>query len=74
MRRLLLGRTILAAIGVAVWAFGYRTDDPNVRMAGIGILAAALLLRFLPKRWFETDEERARREAVERDERTSAQP
>jgi hypothetical protein len=51
MRRVLLARTILLVIGVVTWGYGYRVDDPNVRLAAIGILAAALLLRFVPKRW-----------------------
>jgi hypothetical protein len=55
MRRLLLGRTILAGIGVVAWGYGYRVDDANVRLAGILILAAALLLRYLPKRWLGDD-------------------
>ena len=50
MKRLNLARTVLAAIGVVVWGYGYRTDDAHVRLAAIAILAAALLLRFLPKR------------------------
>lgn len=52
MKRVLLARTVLAAIGVAVWAWGYRTDDRNIRLAGIVVLALALLLRFVPARWF----------------------
>jgi hypothetical protein len=56
MKRLLLARTVLAAIGVVLWGYGYRTDDANVRLAAIGILAAALLLRFVPKRWLDDDQ------------------
>lgn len=52
MKRLLLARLVLTAIGIAVWAYGQRVDLPNVRMAGMMILAAALLLRLAPKRWF----------------------
>lgn len=48
---LLLARFLLALIGVAVWGYGYRTDDTQVRLAGIVILAVALVLRFVPKRW-----------------------
>ena len=51
MRRVLLARTLLLAIGVITWGYGYRIDDPDVRLAAIGILAVALLLRFVPKRW-----------------------
>jgi hypothetical protein len=63
MRRLLLLRTVLALIGVAVWGWGYRTDDAQARLAGIIILAVTLLLRFVPKRWVETADERAARES-----------
>jgi hypothetical protein len=55
MRRVILARTLLLAIGVLTWGYGYRTDDPNVRLAAIAILAVALLLRFLPKRWTGDD-------------------
>jgi hypothetical protein len=58
VRRLLLARTVLAAIGVVVWGYGYRVDDANVRLAGIVVLAISLLLRFVPKRWVDGDPER----------------
>jgi hypothetical protein len=51
MRRLILFRIILGAIGVAVWGYGYRVDDTKVRLIGIAILAVTLVLRFVPKRW-----------------------
>jgi hypothetical protein len=51
MRTLLIVRTVLALLGVAVWGWGYRTDDPQVRLAGMAILLVTLLLRFVPKRW-----------------------
>ena len=57
MRRLLLARTVLAALGVIVWGYGYRVDDPRVRLAGIAILAISLLLRFVPPRWLGDDGE-----------------
>ena len=50
MKRLILARTVLLVAGVVVWGYGYRVDDPNVRFAAIGILAFALLMRFVPKR------------------------
>jgi hypothetical protein len=55
MRRLLLARTILALVGVLIWFYGYRVDDANIRLAGIIVLAVALLLRFVPKRWLGDD-------------------
>jgi hypothetical protein len=55
MRKLVLARTVLALIGVAVWGYGYRYELPNVRLAAMGILAVALLLRFVPTRWLGDD-------------------
>jgi hypothetical protein len=51
MKHLLLARTVLGAIGVVVWGYGYRVEDPRIRLAGIGVLALSLLLRFVPRRW-----------------------
>jgi hypothetical protein len=53
MRRLLLARLVLTGIGVAVWGYGNATGQPQVMYAGMGILAVALIMRFLPKRWFD---------------------
>jgi len=50
-RQLILLRIILGAIGVAGWGYGYRTDDPNVRLAGMSVLVIVLLMRWIPKRW-----------------------
>jgi hypothetical protein len=58
VKRLLLARSALAVIGVVVWGYGYRVDDPNVRLAGIAVLAVSLLLRFVPKRWLEDSSDR----------------
>ena len=63
MRRLLVARAVLAFIGVIVWGYGFRVDDATVRLAGILVLLASLLLRFLPPRWVETAEERAARKS-----------
>jgi hypothetical protein len=51
MTRLLTARLVLMAIGVLVWGYGQRAELPQVRIAGMAILAVALLLRFVPKRW-----------------------
>ena len=51
MRNLLVARLVLMAIGLLVWGYGQRADLPQVRIAGMGILAVALLLRFVPRRW-----------------------
>ena len=53
MKRLLLARLVLAGIGVAVWGYGNATGQPNFMYAGMGILVVVLLMRFLPKRWFD---------------------
>ncbi len=52
MTRLLTTRIVLALFGVAVWGYGQRTDQSQVRLAGIALLAVSLLLRFAPARWF----------------------
>jgi phosphatidylglycerophosphate synthase len=39
-------RLVVAAVGVAIWAWGYRVDDSRVRWAGMILLVAAILLRF----------------------------
>ena len=58
MKRLILGRAVLGFIGLAVWIYGYREDDANIRLAAIGGLFVALLLG-LVYRWMER---RAQRE------------
>lgn len=49
MTRLVLIKLALAAIGIAVWGYGARVDDPRFRLAGMVILAVAVALRFLPR-------------------------
>lgn len=49
--QLSLLRIILGAIGVAVWGYGYRTNEENVRLIGIGILFVVLVMRWVPKHW-----------------------
>jgi hypothetical protein len=44
-------RLALALIGVLVWGYGTRVSDSDLRWIGIGFLAAAVALRFVPKRW-----------------------
>jgi len=56
LRQLMLLRILLGAIGVAVWGYGYRTDDANVRLAGMAVLVVTLLLRWVPKRWLSDDQ------------------
>jgi hypothetical protein len=56
VRQLILLRIILGAVGVAVWGYGYRTDDANVRLVGMAILVVTLLLRWVPKSWLGGDD------------------
>ena len=51
MKRLLFARLALSLIGVVVWGYGNATDQSRFMVAGMGILAVSLLLRFVPKRW-----------------------
>jgi hypothetical protein len=53
MMRVLYARLVLAGIGVAVWGYGYSTGQPRPMYAGMGILAVVLLMRFIPKHWFD---------------------
>jgi hypothetical protein len=53
MTRLLIARVLLTLIGIGVWGYGNATDQPRVMYAGMGLLAIALLMRFVPKRWFD---------------------
>jgi chromate transport protein ChrA len=55
MSRYIMARIILTLVGIAVWGYGQRVDQPQVRMGGIVILAFALLMRFAPKRWFDEE-------------------
>ena len=56
MTRLIITRIVVTLIGIAVWGYGQRTEQPQVRIVGMAILAVALLLRFAPKRWFGDDQ------------------
>jgi uncharacterized membrane protein YccC len=51
--RLLIARLVLVGIGVLVWGYGNATSQPRFMYAGMGILIVALLLRLVPKRWFD---------------------
>ena len=51
MKRLLVARLALTAIGVVVWGYGNATNQTRFKWAGMGILAVALALRFVPRRW-----------------------
>jgi hypothetical protein len=53
MTRLLVARIVLTLIGIAVWGCGNASNQPRVMYAGMGLLVIALLMRFVPKRWFD---------------------
>ena len=53
MKRLNLARLVLGLAGVVVWGYGHRYDLASTRIAGIGILVVALVLRFVPPRWLD---------------------
>jgi hypothetical protein len=40
-------KVALAAIGLGVWAYGYRFDSVETRWVGIAFMAAAVLMRFV---------------------------
>ena len=45
----------LAVVGILVWVYGYRAEDPTIRLIGIAFLALAVILRLLPKRLRDED-------------------
>jgi hypothetical protein len=56
MTRLLTARIVLAFAGIVVLGYGINADLPKLRLAAMGILLVALLLRFVPPRWFGEDD------------------
>lgn len=51
MTWLLKVRIAVAVMGIVVWAYAVKADDPRLRLAGIVLLAVSLLLRwFGPRR------------------------
>lgn len=62
MKRLLLARLVLTGIGVLVWGYGNATNQSPYMYAGMGVLAVALVLRFVPRRWIGDDVENAGRD------------
>ena len=47
---LVWARVALVVVGVVVWAYGVRMEDGTIRLIGIAVLVAALLLRFVRRR------------------------
>ena len=50
MTAALAARVALMITGIAVWGWGVRTEDAQLRMIGIALLACSLVLRFFRKR------------------------
>jgi len=50
MSWLLKIRVGLAVIGIVVWGYAVRVDDPQLRLIGIVMLAVSLVLRFADRR------------------------
>ena len=57
MNRLLRIRLGVALVGAAVWFTSVRLDDERGRLIGMVIMAVALLLRFVPKRFHGQEDE-----------------
>lgn len=55
MNRYLQIKLVLAAAGILILIWGLRADDTMIRWIGIGLLAASVLLRFVPKRLRDED-------------------
>jgi Flp pilus assembly protein TadB len=47
MDRLTAVRMVVIALGIIVWGYGVKVDDANLRVIGMGLLAAALVLRWV---------------------------
>ena len=57
LNRLLRIRLGVALVGAAVWFTSVRLDDARGRVVGMVIMAVALLLRFVPKRFHGPEDE-----------------
>lgn len=54
--RLLRIRLGVAFVGAAIWFAGVRFEQSTARLMGMGVMAVALVLRFLPKRFHGADD------------------
>lgn len=54
-------------MGLIIWGYGQRVDDPTVRLVGIAFLAVAFVLRF-----FRSSETKVRQEEPEEEEDLSS--
>lgn len=43
-------RLAIAAVGVAIWVYGYREANDRIRWVGIAVIAVAVIMRFLTPR------------------------
>ena len=43
-------RLLLSAFGFAIWAYGARSDQRTILWVGLGVMALALVARFIPIR------------------------
>ena len=48
MTRAMQARIAFAVLGIVIWGYAVASDDENLRLAGIALLALSLILRFLP--------------------------
>ena len=48
MTRTMQARIAFAVIGIAIWGYAVASDNENLRLAGITLLALSLILRFVP--------------------------
>ncbi|HEX6964597.1 MAG TPA: hypothetical protein VF166_02285 [Gemmatimonadaceae bacterium] len=48
MKQTDLAKLAFALIGILIWGYGERINDPNLRWFGIAVIVVAFLIRFLP--------------------------
>lgn len=48
MTRAMQVRVAFAVIGIAIWGYAVATENGNLRLVGIALLALSLILRFMP--------------------------
>ena len=58
IKRLLVARIVIAALSVVLWGYGYRVDDSRIRFVALIGLAITLVLRFVPRSWLVSRDER----------------
>jgi hypothetical protein len=47
---------VLLVIGLVVWGYGQRVDDPSLRLVGIVLFALATMLRFFRRSGTKAEE------------------